>query len=72
MHRLLVSALFLLAALPVWAQPDSPLTITGDPEFPPISWNNQGKLKGLGLELAQQILTDMDIPFQVTPFPAGL
>lgn len=68
MHRLLVSALFLLAALPVWAQPDSPLTITGDPEFPPISWNNQGKLKGLGLELAQQILTDMDIPFQVTPF----
>jgi len=67
MRRLLVSVLFLLTALPAWAQSEDPITVTGYPEFPPISWNSQGKLKGLGLELAQQILTELNIPVQITP-----
>ncbi|WP_028582955.1 substrate-binding periplasmic protein [Desulfogranum mediterraneum] len=63
-YSTLLPALFscLLAALPA-AQARSTLVVSGNPEAPPISWNRQGTLSGIGPTLAAAILNELKIDY---------
>jgi len=45
------------------ARANDPLIITGNPEAPPIVWEKNGKLVGVGPEAATRILTKLQTPF---------
>jgi polar amino acid transport system substrate-binding protein len=45
------------------AKANGPLIVTGNPEAPPIVWERNGQLIGVGPEAATRILTNLQIPF---------
>lgn len=61
---------FLLCSLLITVQSalaNGPLIVTGNPEAPPIVWENNGKLIGVGPEAATRILKNLQIPFLIKP-----
>lgn len=44
-----------------------PLVVTGNPEAPPIVWEKQGELVGVGPEIAARILKTLQVPFTIKP-----
>ncbi len=43
-----------------WAAP--PMIISGNPDSPPVSWDKNGTLKGVGPELAAKIMAELNVP----------
>ena len=53
----------LLTAPGTWAA--APMIISGNPDSPPVSWDKNGKLMGVGPELATKILSELKVPFSL-------
>jgi polar amino acid transport system substrate-binding protein len=53
----------LLTAPSTWAA--APMIISGNPDSPPVSWDKNGKLMGVGPELATKILSELKTPFSL-------
>ncbi len=53
----------LLTAPPTWAT--APMIVSGNPDSPPISWDKNGKLMGVGPELATKILSELKVPLSL-------
>jgi len=51
----------LLAVPSTWAA--DPMIVSGNPNSPPVSWDQNGTLKGVGPELATKILSELKVPF---------
>lgn len=54
----------LLTAPRTWAA--DPMIVSGNPNSPPVSWDKNDKLMGVGPELATKILTELNVPFSIT------
>jgi len=63
----LLTFIFLGTGSPLFAQPSPSLVISGNPEAPPVAWNKQGKLQGIGPKLATDILSQLNIPYSIHP-----
>jgi len=55
-------AIALLVILSVSIFSQDTLTITGHPEYPPVSWLENGKLVGVASEIAKTVFTELGIP----------
>ncbi len=53
----------LLTAPRTWAA--DPMIVSGNPDSPPVSWDKNGKLMGVGPELATKILSELKVPFSI-------
>ncbi len=53
----------LLTAPHTWAA--DPMIVSGNPDSPPVSWDKNGKLMGVGPELATKILSELKVPFSI-------
>ena len=58
---ILISSVFLVQAS--WAAP--PLIISGHPNYPPYMWKQNGKLVGVGVELAMILCKELDLVCEV-------
>lgn len=48
---------------PAWA--DEVVRISGHPSYPPITWEENGTIVGVGAELARTIFTELKLPFEI-------
>jgi len=53
----------LLVSTPSWA--NGALVISGHPQWPPYSWEKDGRLTGIAVEVTQLILGDLKVPYEV-------
>ncbi len=58
-----LSFLFLLFACFLWG--DDVLVVSGHPDYPPVSMDDDGILSGASIELARTIFTELEIPFEI-------
>jgi polar amino acid transport system substrate-binding protein len=64
MKRLLTS---LLLAAGCGATPAAPLTACGHPAYPPVSWTEQGELRGLAPQVVRQLFGELGHEVRVEP-----
>src|SRR6516225_9999020 len=60
----LAGVLGLLLALPVRADCER-LVLTADPGYPPLHWYDGKTLRGASISIAQRVLTDLGIAYEV-------
>lgn len=41
------------------------LIISGHPQYPPLMWNDGGRLRGVGFKLAQTVFDELKIPYEI-------
>ena len=63
----LLSCIFLFTGSPLFAQASAAMIVSGNPEAPPVAWNKQGKLQGIGPKLATDILSQLNIQYSIQP-----
>ncbi|MBM9510864.1 substrate-binding periplasmic protein [Desulfogranum marinum] len=63
----LLTFIFHVTGSPLFAQPSPVMVISGNPEAPPVAWNKQGKLQGVGPKLATDILSQLNIQYSIQP-----
>jgi polar amino acid transport system substrate-binding protein len=69
MRQLLACTIFLCSVFFTFqsVMASQPLMVTGNPEAPPIVWEKQDKLIGVGPEIATRVLNKLQIPFTIKP-----
>ena len=63
----LLTFMILVTGSPLFAQTSPAMVISGNPEAPPVTWNKQGKLQGIGPKLATDILSQLNIQYSIQP-----
>lgn len=43
------------------------LIVSGHPNYPPITWEENGTIVGAGAEMAKTIFTELQVPFEIRP-----
>jgi len=61
--------LLLMISFSAASNSKKPLIYSAHPEFAPMSWEEQGKLVGVGPEIVEIIFSELNIPYQTMIYP---